>query len=405
MEDNSSRPLWSLSELSKDALVLNQVLRTLESEAESSREEKIESNQNKIMLLVQALVGFNEKLSTFTAALENYEKSKSFPASMFTKKPDLLSKGAVQTFWTVEPPSVNFHGRIKSLQAIHEKFQLVSQEKDDDLMRRLVVLAGPHGIGKSELARKFVHDLKSSFTNAAWIEAGSPKSIRMSFINLAKTLKLQFKEEEQGNSIAKRVFSSAGNLNSSVFIYNDAKMLKGARSDVSISEYLPPSGDILILTGLAGRAGEWKAAGAKLIHVTELSYLDSVEYFRSRFQLSSKALNGDEKLNSLIEKLSRRLTGYPLELQMAAANINYSCKTDPSSKLQQKLMDLLGKLHDLTRPPTEEACIGVDGGSFRIVWEMIMERVGTEMDGWTVRVTSTSDPVIFRLAKCFCPLP
>jgi len=81
------------------------------------------------------------------------------------------------------PPNHNFTGREKELSAIYEAFESRSYD-----LRKVVVLHGLGGIGKTQLAAQYAYSNHQHYTFVSWINASNPETISGSFLQIARQL-------------------------------------------------------------------------------------------------------------------------------------------------------------------------------------------------------------------------
>lgn len=184
-----------------------------------------------------------------------------------------------------------------------------------------------------------------------------------------------------GPDIAKTVFRHVGKyIATSLFIYDNANCLKTADDGTfGILDYLPHqqyNHPPLIL--ITSRTNEWRQHRVDTVCITELTQEESVEFFRSHFQLSKAKLKREKGLRILVEKLADCIQGYPLGLHLAAGHIDYDSTDDPISLLQRNVESFTSMLrqkidgrilNQLPNTPSDYQ------RTYRIVWDMTMERL------------------------------
>ena len=290
----------------------------------------------------------------------------------------LLGKTQIKSICTVRAPNEDFQGRREILREIHLKFTETS--RNGSTAYRLA-LVGYGGMGKSEIARKYAAEhYKSFYAGAVWLEAETEESLKQSFFNLAQELQLDPKKDESGCDIAKRVFSHAGkHMSSTLFIYDNADGLKTRNDAFGILEYLPQGiYDHPVMVLITSRTNDW---GREIIHLPELTQVETIEFFRSRFGLSKEQLNEDQALKAQIDQLSECLQGYPLVLQLAVGNLNYVRNQHTGRLLQSELGSFVQLLkgtiaREVMDRPT---CTNPEyPHTLRIVWEETMKKLRAE---------------------------
>ena len=168
----------------------------------------------------------NQKEQLLHQALESTRVSKQPPATSFR---------------IIQPPVRDFQGRQKLLKTINKALKCRCSSSEHDWLGHTVALVGFGGMGKSELARKFVQNYNKKFRNVAWINAETNKTMTRSFTVLAEVLQLARDDhsgDNNGIEMARQIFRHLGQkIPSSLLIYDNAQRLKSMAGEFGIFEY------------------------------------------------------------------------------------------------------------------------------------------------------------------------
>lgn len=89
-------------------------------------------------------------------------------------------------FWVHDYPTSDFTGREDYLASIRRWFLSEDNRKPNQSMRhKIVVLEGMGGCGKTQLALKFVHSVKSQYWGIFWVSASKEKIAQSAFAEIA----------------------------------------------------------------------------------------------------------------------------------------------------------------------------------------------------------------------------
>ena len=323
--------------------------------------------------------------------------------NVYVNSPTPAPMLATTSFRNVYAPIKSFQGRERLMQEINEK--LTDCSGKNNLFDRMLALVGFGGMGKTELTRKFVEVYEGVYPNVAFINAESGDIIKKSFQDLAQILNVPINDIENGIKIAKIVFDHVGeHVPSSLFIFDNANRLHANDFSFGIFEYLPKlkyrNQPLFLITT---RTAEWEADNINTLTVDELTKGESVRFLEARFQLpQADPDNGNPKrkdLDSLIDELSDCIQGYPLALQLAAANVNYLPKTDQPELLHSRLKKFITKVKELQDSLMTERVKrgGTDyERTFRIIWSITMQQIDTDdyslLGRHLLRILAYTDP-------------
>ena len=167
--------------------------------------------------------------------------------------------GSVKNLWTAPGPTHTFVGRERLLDSVHKKLQ--SLEKQEHYMSRMVALVGPAGMDKTETARAFAQKYKAEYENVAWVDAGTEKRAKDSFLRMAKILKISYLDDDIGKDLAALVYAHVSEhfKKPPLFIFDNACGLKSEENKLGIHDSLPTrvnkSVPLILLTS---ESAEWR---------------------------------------------------------------------------------------------------------------------------------------------------
>ncbi|APR97888.2 NB-ARC domain-containing protein [Wolbachia endosymbiont of Folsomia candida] len=222
----------------------------------------------------------------------------------------------------------NFYGRSRELGDLHCALQKNTKEEP-----WIIVIGGIRGVGKTECARKYVHDYKKDYDkNVIWINACDYKTMENSFMELAQNrLEISIKDKYEENKKIKEIVEEVYAFfvkRRCIFIFDNAKRYEDISeflSPFSYSQYPDGKRPYILITSYDE---EWKVTkSAEKIKVIWLNELERTE----AFELVRKALDiQDDEQDEEIDKLTRKLQHFPLALGQA---VSYICNKDGELKL------------------------------------------------------------------------
>ncbi|WP_341818994.1 ankyrin repeat domain-containing protein [Wolbachia endosymbiont (group B) of Phasia obesa] len=255
---------------------------------------------------------------------ELYEKIKNFQ----TKKEESVRP----FFFNLDHLPQFFVERGNMLKMLNEKLDIEKQEE----IPRMVLIHGGYGVGKSELAKSYAHNIKSK-GNVIWINAKSCSTLSNSFYSLAKKLGIptegyqgiqkinsgmEGREQVDYNDVQKkRIESIVDNVYEklqdveSYFIFDNANQYE------EIKKFLPPYGFIFggkqpyIL--ITSRNKDWKEEIEKINLDKGFSSAEALMFIEKTLGIDDNShLQIDEMVN-----LVKVLNYFPLALKEATKYI------------------------------------------------------------------------------------
>ncbi|XP_008207241.1 uncharacterized protein LOC100678007 [Nasonia vitripennis] len=225
----------------------------------------------------------------------------------------------IQFWFGVKNPIESFTGRTEFLNNLHT---IIRAKDTKDEKSQFVCVSGLGGVGKSELARKYVSEYSQDYDNKiVWINAESYETLADSFRRLAcdqlkiSTLNADNKEKKL-NSTVEDVYAFFSDKKC-LFIFDNAEKYKSQDEfDNGIEAFLPslPDARNRLHVLITSRNQKWP----KNIKVLSLDVFSENE--ATDFVKKSLSLKGNEECEE-VKKLVNELQLFPLALQQAVAYI------------------------------------------------------------------------------------
>ena len=183
----------------------------------------------------------------------------------------------------------SFTGRTKELEELHK---LVQRKGQSTVISQTTSISGLGGIGKSELARKYVHEHSQEYdSNVIWINAESYATLVDSFHRLAQDeLRISTKnvdgKEKDIKSIVKDVYKYFIKRKS-LFIFDNAEKYKTQqKEDEGVDKFLPSSclppnanKPYFIITS---RNRKW--GNIKVLQLNTFTEKEAIEFIKKNFK-------------------------------------------------------------------------------------------------------------------------
>lgn len=213
---------------------------------------------------------------------------------------------------------VPFIGRNFEIDQIENEFQNAENQ--------VLVIHGPRGIGKTELARKLAEIFKTNDENCStiWIDGESMDSIVYFFQELANFIGLNT-DGKIPSEIFEEVFKSIENKKA-LFIFDDTP--NNIYVVNSIQKFLPADSEIKIL--ITSENDAWRE-NFKLLPLSAFSEENSIEFLTKNLHLTPENVTDAKKLASVLQHV-------PLALSKAAKYIK-----DQNYSLEDFLEDYKGR--------------------------------------------------------------
>lgn len=217
----------------------------------------------------------------------------------------------------VDPPSSKFKGREAELEQLRSA--LIATEKGIVLREDMRVIIGEGSVGKSELAKAFVHRNKHHYAFIGWVSCQTKMAQTKSLLALADALELEgHTHNERLDSLRAYFRLNAGWL----LIYDDVQ-------SNAVPEYYDGTGQILVTT-------RESSVGNPKINVIlgGLSRDESLDLLYSGVTSDETgSISTDDA--KLLVKLTGQNGDHPLALRLVASAIRLGREKDPSFSLER----------------------------------------------------------------------
>lgn len=200
----------------------------------------------------------------------------------------------------MENPALPFIGRVSDLSEIQ-------WSHIDNLM---VVLTGSRGVGKSELAKKYVQDFAQD-SSKLWINSESHLSVRDAFKELATTLGLSI-ENKDATTIIKEVIDHFKNRKT-LFIFDNSEADNLIVNNLGV--WIGNSKLIKVI--VTSRNENWDEKKFRIVNIKPFTLEESTEFIKSTIAKEINLSVSDEDC----KKLSEFLKFIPLALSDAVKEI------------------------------------------------------------------------------------
>ncbi|WP_410542965.1 FxSxx-COOH system tetratricopeptide repeat protein [Wolbachia endosymbiont of Tetranychus urticae] len=228
------------------------------------------------------------------------------------------AKRGLPILFNVRDPVSSFTGRIEQLDNLHKAMM----DGGRAIVSQSVSISGLGGVGKSELARKYIREYSQDYDNKViWINAENQNTLSESFRRLACdklgiSLKNRDGKEKDIKSIVEDVyrFFSKGK---SLFVFDNAEKYRSQREDDDgIDKFLPSLPENMNKPHIlvTSRNKIWPQ-NVKLLELDVFTLKEAIEFIQKALKLENNEQQQD------VIKLAERLQYLPLALQQAVAYI------------------------------------------------------------------------------------
>lgn len=232
----------------------------------------------------ETLPEFLADLLTYSVSVDPTEKDKTYPVENYNLP--------AENDW--------FTGRSTELQALEAGFKEGV---------RIQILYGMGGMGKSQIAARFVYDNYRSYSLIHWVNAHTTESVVDCYRSFLKSKGLPI-ENDSKLEVAHKYMSFMESHADWLIVYDGCDYFKDEDFSQFVKEYLPKNpatGNILITTRNNRPIGK-----AKRIEIVALTETEALDFLRHRTGL-------DNPVDA--ERLAIRLGCFPLALELAGAYI------------------------------------------------------------------------------------
>ena len=206
-----------------------------------------------------------------------------------------------EKFWRVPGLNPNFTGRVELLKTLHKKLNQTQQH-----VVAITALHGLGGIGKTQLAIKYIYEHHRDYKKIFWISAETVDRLLADYRTLAETFKLPI-EGKDPEGIAEQVkrFLENQSNNPWLIVYDNVEDPK------LIETYKPRQGGTVLVTS---RRSDWP--GVEKLAIDVFSLEEARAYI---VKITGVSL---EQHQAKIDELANTLGKLPLALAQACAYIS-----------------------------------------------------------------------------------
>lgn len=188
------------------------------------------------------------------------------------------------------------------------------------LKSHVIVITGLGGIGKTQVARRFIQKNRSAYKNVIWINSERSETISGSFRKLAEDrLSIPIAHPDGRlkdiNCVVEHIFSKLHKTRT-LYVYDNVNNVESINFTLTI-ETLGEKPHVIITS----RIQEW-GDEIPMIHLREWEFNDAILYVTRT--LNDTTDDSDDEKKLLVETLQ----SFPLAMRQATAHINYQRKVD-----------------------------------------------------------------------------
>lgn len=214
----------------------------------------------------------------------------------------------------------------------------------ENIQKGIVVLNGLDGIGKSELARKFISEHEKDYDDIIWINAETCETVQESIQRAMKTLNMNTfavdGEQKSTKSIIEDLYDYVINNGKSLFIFDNAETYYETEVFLPCT---PSNNDIHILVTSPNNS-EWKSIRRciKKIQLDDFTCNEAIQFVKIALNIKNNS--------QLIEIINfvQKLHKFPLALNQA---ISYIQNMDKKLKLRGQKFEIKDYLEKFEQMP------------------------------------------------------
>jgi tetratricopeptide (TPR) repeat protein len=194
--------------------------------------------------------------------------------------------------------NVHFTGRQDELSDLRHSLN------SDQPSRRVQVICGLGGVGKTQLALEFLYRNKEQYRIVWWINADEPATLALGYAKLATQLGMHIPEGTSLDDIRHALRRRLNELSSWLLVFDNAAGVE------DVKNYIPQDrkGHVLITS----RNPNWESI-ARSFPLKPMKRVDSVQFLMNR--------TGHKKPDTAVGMLAQALGDLPLAMEQAAACI------------------------------------------------------------------------------------
>ncbi|XP_077297584.1 uncharacterized protein LOC143919246 [Arctopsyche grandis] len=218
-----------------------------------------------------------------------------------------------RVLFRVKDPVIPFEGRIKELEDLHEALM----NKKATLISQTATIVGLGGIGKTELAKKYVEKYKNHYYNILFINADKSETLMESFETLASEIGIKListnRKERDITDVVKDIYRNLTNSGKTLVIFDNVEEYEDIKK--YIFENCSYNENHELCTLITSRSKKWNVGekgDIKLIQLNVFTEDEAMSYLRKCLQ------NEDEDDHKSLMNLLQRI---PLGLKQAVGYI------------------------------------------------------------------------------------
>ncbi|XP_044726875.1 uncharacterized protein LOC123290678 [Chrysoperla carnea] len=256
------------------------------------------------------------------------------------------ARRGIPIWFGVRDPVESFIGRAEQLDNLHR----VLKGEEKTVMPQVISISGLGGVGKSELAKKYINKYSQHYDNkVVWINAESYQTLVESFRRLAcDKLRISTKnangEEKKISSIIEDVYTFFSN-GKSIFVFDNAEEYKCQNEfHHGIDKFLPsvPSNYNMPYVLITSRNQKWPK-NIKVLPLNSFNEEEAMEFVKKSLNIENDTQEKD------IKELSKELQLFPLALQQAVAYIRVQDENFRNVGSEFKISNYLERSREKTR--------------------------------------------------------
>ncbi|XP_077297373.1 uncharacterized protein LOC143919064 [Arctopsyche grandis] len=216
-----------------------------------------------------------------------------------------------RVLFRLKKPVKLFEGRRKELEELHEALN----KKTTTVISQAASIVGLGGIGKTELAKKYIVDYNEYYHNILFINAEKSETLLESFTKLAKKIGITLISDDRSErdiaDIVEEIYQHLNKNGKTLVVFDNAEEYKYIKkfifNDSSINN--------CIYTLITSRCQKWNIGDKgdiKVIQLEEFTHEEAVEYLKKSLENEN-----EDDLKLLMELLLR----FPLALKQAVGYI------------------------------------------------------------------------------------
>jgi len=220
-------------------------------------------------------------------------------------------KDKLPSVWSLPAENPQFFNR-KLATEIAER--MATRQGKDSNRLVLVAMSGLGGVGKTELAKYYIHNPPTAYTARLWFNANTREQLETEYRSLAQELNFVMDEKTSNDDIKKKLHTFLAEHPGWLMVVDNADEME------KIQPLLPIQGGDILITS---RQSHWLG---EVITIDVLEETEAIAFYK---KLSSRK-DDDESIKALVKEL-----GYlPLAIAQAAAYVKRSLHVNAQEYLK-----------------------------------------------------------------------